>query len=337
ENPSSEYVDTLKRAAEPDAEFRMSWGPEDLTFELSLNQSEGLGIQGDRDVAVRQLFREDDFRQAVSHALDRDGIAQSLVRGPLLRAWAGGMAPGGPDFDPASVVYYAYDVDRANELLDGLGLEDTDGNGIRNFPADGPGAGEDIVLGLFTSEGAAETRAIGDQVVIMLDAVGIKANARPMNSQAELDNNATGQWDMKISRVDTNSLIFTNCNNYAPLTSVTPNWNRAGEGERVLRDWEQDLADTITAYCASRDATERKELINHWNYVWTYHNYAIGTVVGRKGLALAKRFKNIPAGLPPRQYQWVESAIMSEILWTPADEQKQQVRPETVPVYTTTE
>jgi len=337
ENPSSEYVDTLKRAAEPDAEFRMSWGPEDLTFQLSLNQSEGLGIQDDRDVAVRQLFREDDFRQAVSHALDRDGIAQSLVRGPLLRAWAGGMAPGGPDFDPASVVYYGYNVDRANELLDGLGLEDTDGNGIRNFPADGPGAGEDIVLGLFTSEGAAETRSIGDQVVIMLDAVGLKANARPMNSQAELDNDATGQWDMKISRVDTNSLIFTNCNNYAPLTSVTPNWNRAGEGERVLRDWEQDLADTITAYCASRDATERKELINHWNYVWTYHNYAIGTVVGRKGLALAKRFKNIPAGLPPRQYQWVESAIMSEILWTPADEQKQQVRPDTIPVYADSE
>ncbi|MEZ4680482.1 MAG: hypothetical protein R2932_40340 [Caldilineaceae bacterium] len=45
----------------------------------------------------------------------------------------------------------------------------------------------------------------------MLDAVGLKANARPMNSQAELDNDATGQWDMKISRVDTNSLIFTNC------------------------------------------------------------------------------------------------------------------------------
>ncbi len=333
ENPSSEYVDTLKRAAEPDAQFQMNWGPEDLTFELSLNQSEGLGIQDDRDTAVRALFREDTFRQAVSHALDRDGIAQSLVRGPLLRAWAGGMAPGAPEFDPASVVYYGYDVDKANELLDGLGLEDTDGNGVRNFPADGPGAGEDIVLSLFTSEDQAESRAIGDQIVIMLDAVGIKVNARPLNSQAHTENNSNGQWDMKISRNDTNSLIFTQCNNYAPLTNLTPNWNRKGEGERVLRDWEQDLADTITSYCSSTDAAERKELINHWNYVWTSHNYAIGTIVGRKGLALAKRFKNIPAGLPPHLYQWVEDAIMSETLWTPADEQKQQVRPETVPVF----
>ncbi len=337
ENPSSEYVDTLRRAAEPDAEFRMSWGPEDLTFELSLNQSEGLGIQDDRDVAVRALFREDAFRQAVSHALDRDGIAQSLVRGPLLRAWAGGMAPGSPEFDPASVVYYGFDVERSNALLDELGLEDTDGNGIRNFPADGPGAGQDVVLSLFTSEDQAESRAIGDQIVIMLEAVGIKVNSRPLNSQAHTENNSNGEWDMKISRNDTNSLIFTNCNNYAPLTNLTPNWNRVGEGERVLRDWEQDLADTITAYCTSTDPAERKELINHWNYVWTSHNYAIGTIVGRKGLAVAKRFLNIPSGLPPRQYQWVEDAIMSEILWTPTEEQKQQVRPDTLPIYTAAE
>ena len=333
ENPSSEYVDTLKRAAEPDAEFRMGWGPEDLTFELSLNQSEGLGLKDDRDTAVRALFRDDKFRQAVSHALDREGIAQSLVRGPLLRPWAGGMAPGGPEFDPASVVYYAFNVDRANALLDELGLTDTDSNGVRNFPADGPGAGQDLVLSLFTWEDVAESRAIGDQIVIMLDAVGIKVNVRPLNSQAHTENNTTGEWDMKLARNDTNSLIFTNCNNYAPLTEVTPNWNRKGQADRVLRDWEQDLADTITSYCASADPAERKALINHWNYVWTSHNYAIGTIVGRKGLALAKRFKNIPSGLPPRQYQWVEDAIMSETLWTPVEEQKPQVRPDTLPVY----
>lgn len=333
ENPSSEYVDTLRRAAEPDAQFKMNWGPEDLGFELQMNQSETLGITSDRDRAVRALFREDDFRKAVAHALDRDGIAQALVRGPLLRPWAGGLAPGSPEFDPESVVFYPYNVDAANALLDGLGLEDTDGNGIRNFPADGPGAGEDIVVGLNTSEDAAETRPIGDQVVIMLEAVGIKVNARPLNSQAGNEVGTSGEWDMNISRRDDYALIFTNCNNFAPVTNLTPNWNRKGEGDRVLRDWEQDLADTITTYCTERDTAKRKELINHWNYVWTSHNYAVGTIIGRKGLALAKRFKNVPGGTPPRLYQWVEDAIMSEIIWTPVEEQKEQVRPDTVPVY----
>ena len=59
----------------------------------------------------------------------------------------------------------------------------------------------------------------------------------------------------------------------------------------------------------------------------------MGTIIGRKGLALAKRFKNVPGGTPPRMYQWVEDVLMSEMIWTAEDEQKEQVRPNTVPVY----
>lgn len=34
---------------------------------------------------------------------------------------------------------------------------------------------------------------------------------------------------MKISRNDTKFVRLTNCNNYAPLTNLTPNWNRKGK------------------------------------------------------------------------------------------------------------
>ena len=329
ENPSTEYVDTLKRAQEPDAQFQMNWGPEDLGFEIQLNQSETLGLKDDRDTAVRTLFRNGAFRQAFSHALDRDGIAQALVRGPLLRAFPGGLYPGSPEFDASSVVYYPYNVERAKALLAEIGLEDTDSNSILNFP-DG---GEDIVIGLNTSEDAADSQAIGSQVVVMLEAVGIKINARPLNSQALTDLNTTGEWDMRISRSDTYQLPFTFCQELAPLTPQTPGWNRIGEGERVLQDFEQELVDLAKAYCAERDTAVRKDLINQWNYVWTKNNYTIGTIIGRKGLALAKRFKNIPGGLPAHMYQWVEDAIMSETVWTPVEEHQTQVRPETVAVY----
>ncbi|MDQ3248243.1 MAG: hypothetical protein M3Q45_03435, partial [Chloroflexota bacterium] len=200
---------------------------------------------------------------------------------------------------------------------------------ILNFP-DG---GEDVVLGLNTSEDAADSQAICSQVVVMLEAVGIKVNARPLNSQTLNDLNATGEWDMRTSRSDDYQLPFTVCNNLAPLTRETPGWNRIGEGERVLQDFEQELVDLATAYCAERDTAARKELINQWNYVWTKNNYTIGTIIGRKGLALAKRFQNIPGGLPAHMYQWVEDAIMSETVWTPVAEHQTQVRPDTVPVY----
>ena len=44
------------------------------------------------------------FRRALSHATDRDGIAQAIMKGPFLRPWAGGLYPGAPEFDRKSVV-----------------------------------------------------------------------------------------------------------------------------------------------------------------------------------------------------------------------------------------
>jgi peptide/nickel transport system substrate-binding protein len=333
ENPSSEFVEALRRAQEPDAEFIMNWGPEDLAFNLELNQSESLGITSERDEAIRQLFREDDFRRALSHAIDRDGIAQSIMRGPFLRAFPGGLYPGSPEFDKESVVYYGFDVEKAKELLAGLGLEDTDGNGVLNF-TDGPAAGEDLIVSMNTSQDAAETQTIGDQLVAMFATVGIKVNARPLTSQAGTDVNTSGEWDMRMTRPSDHLLPFKNCANLAPLTPQTPGWNRQAEGaERVLRDWEQEMVDLVNAYCFSQDTDERKQLINQYNYLYTYHNYSLGTIIGRKGLALAERFKNVPGGTPPYMYQWVEDAIMSEIIWTDPSEHKEQVRPNTIPVY----
>lgn len=332
ENPSSEYVDALTRAQEPDAQFALNWGPEDLAFNLEVNQSLSLGVNDERDQAIRELFREDKFRQALSHAMDRDGIAQSLMRGPFLRAFPGGLYPGSPEFDKSSVVYYPYNVERAKELLAELGLKDTDGNGILNF-TEGPQAGQDLIVGLNTSQDAAETQSIGDQLAAMFGAVGIKVNPRPMTSQAGLDALTSGQWDMRMSRSDFYQLPFTFCTQLAPLTKLTPDWNREGDKPRELRDWEKELADTATAYCSERDPAKRKELINHWNTIWTTHNYNLGTITGRKGLAIAKRFQNVPSGTPPHMYQWVEDVLMSEMIWTPVDQQKPEVRPDTIPVY----
>ncbi len=98
-------------------------------------------------MAVRELFRDLRFRQALSYATDRDGIAQSIMRGPFLRGWAGGLYPGAPDFDKESVVYYPYDVASAKTLLAEIGLKDTNGDGVREW-TEGPMAGEPVVLQL---------------------------------------------------------------------------------------------------------------------------------------------------------------------------------------------
>jgi peptide/nickel transport system substrate-binding protein len=333
ENPASEFVEALTRVQEPDAHFSINWGPELLAFGVQVNQSETLGIKDERDEAVRQLFRDDRFRQALSHATDRDGIAQSIMRGPFLRGWAGGLYPGSPEFDRSSVVYYPFNPEKASELLAELGFEDTDGNGVLNWGS-GPLEGEDLVLGLNAGQDAQETVNTGESLVAMWGQVGIKINLRPMTSSAMNELNNSGEWDMSVFRGGQEfALPFTRCANLAPLTKATPNWNREGSTERVLRDWEQELVDIVNQYCVEQDLAKRKELINQYNHIFTLHNYHIGVFTGRYGLGLAKRFQNIPVGTPTFLYQWSEDNWMAEQVWTPVDQQVAQVRPNTIPVY----
>ena len=129
----STYVEAITRSQEDDAHFRIEWGPETLSFNIEFNLSSSLGVQNDRDQALRDLFRDQRFRRAVQHAVDGDGIGQAVIRGPFMRAFAGGITPGSPYFDIDSVVFYPYSPDSARALLAELGFEDTDGDGIVNW------------------------------------------------------------------------------------------------------------------------------------------------------------------------------------------------------------
>jgi peptide/nickel transport system substrate-binding protein len=317
ENPSTEYVETMKRAQEPDAHFEVSWGPELLTYFVTLNQSDSLGVKDDRDTAVRELFRNATFRRALAQATDRDGLAQSIVRGPFLRAFAGGVAPGSPEFDRNSVVYYPYSPETAKELLASLGFEDTDGNGILNWGS-GPLAGQDLVLAITANEDQQEANTLANALVSAWEQVGIKLNFRPVTSAARTGIEQSGEWDMHIWRGGQEwALPFTRCNDLAPITKTAPSWHREGETPRTLQPFEEELVKLVDAYCVEQDPAKRKELINQYNKIFTENNYTVGLIVGRYGLAVAKRFMNVAPGVPTFMYQWVEDNIMSEQLGRP--------------------
>jgi peptide/nickel transport system substrate-binding protein len=332
ENPST-YVEAMTQAQEPDATYNVSWGPETLGFYVRFNFSLQLGIESDRDTAVRELFRDLRFRQALSYATDRDGIAQSIMRGPFLRGWAGGLYPGSPDFNKESVVYYPYDVDSANALLDEMGLMDTDGDGTREW-TEGSQAGQPIVIQLTASQDARETQSVAEALVNQWGAVGIQINMRIMDSATDTAVVEAGTWDMGVVRgAQEFALPFKNVTGLAPITAGFA-WNRVGSGqERSVMDFEQQLVDIVTEYRSTYDVEGRKALMYDYNHIFTENVYNLGIFASRYGLGTAKRVKNIADGTPVFMYQWVEDAILLDTLWTPVDEQLPENRPNTIPVY----
>ena len=87
-----------------------------------------------RDPYVRAVFGNPEFRKALSHALDRETIiATHLTVGPVSSTPRNySPAPNSVFFDPAwSSAYTTFDLDRANQMLDEIGLDNRNSAGIR--------------------------------------------------------------------------------------------------------------------------------------------------------------------------------------------------------------
>jgi len=255
ENPST-FVEAMTKAQDASSKYNVSWGPETLGYSIQFNYSTEVGVKDDRDKAVRALFRDLRFRQALSYATDRDGIAQSIMKGPFLRGWAGGLFPGAPDFDQKSVVYYPFDPASAKILLAQIGLKDTNNDGVLEWTS-GPTSGQPVVLQLRASQDAKETQSVAEAVVNQWGSVGIKINMKIMDSATASDMDQAGTWDMLVSRDgQALALPFTNVTALAPITK-TFNYHREGTQPRQLMDFEQSLVDLVNKYRTTYDAAGR--------------------------------------------------------------------------------
>lgn len=70
-----------------------------------------------------------EFRQAISHAVDREAFAETVFLGEAVPVW-GPISPGNRLWFTPNLPRYAFDTARAKALLASLGLEDRNGNGV---------------------------------------------------------------------------------------------------------------------------------------------------------------------------------------------------------------
>lgn len=70
-----------------------------------------------------------EFRQAISHAVDREAFARTVFLGEAVPVW-GPITPGNRLWFSPNVPRYPYGVETARALLKSIGLEDRNGNGV---------------------------------------------------------------------------------------------------------------------------------------------------------------------------------------------------------------
>lgn len=102
----------------------LRWAPTGSLLAMNFNLSH-------KDEGMRALFAEPDFRAAFSQAIDREDMNERLLGG--LGVITQPTSPEGTDYyvEGAGQNNIGYDPEGANELLDGLGLTETNADGVR--------------------------------------------------------------------------------------------------------------------------------------------------------------------------------------------------------------
>jgi peptide/nickel transport system substrate-binding protein len=328
------FVASLKRAAQPDAPARLAFGPRLIGYNLRMNFSaNGWGNPDERGKAIRDLNRNEDFRKAITMALDRKAIGDSLVKGPFTAIYPGGLSEGTSFYDRNSTVYYPFDLAGAKALLAKAGLKDTDGDGFVNFPA-GTAGGQDVQVVLLVNNDYNTDKSLAEGVVGQMEKLGIKVVLNALSGNQRDDANYSGRFDWMVLRNTTElSSVVQNTEQLAPVGPRTSWDHRAPENGQVdLMPFEKDLVDIVNKFTSTQDNDQRADLMKQFQKVSTENVYNIGLTEYPGALIINKRFSNIPQGTPIFMFNWAEDSIIRERLWVAADKQgKYELFPEQLP------
>ena len=318
------YVEALKRSADPAAPARLEFGPRIIGYTLYPNYSgNGWGEPDERGQAVRELNRNLDFRKAITSALDRQRLGESLVKGPFTAIYPGGLYAGTSFYDKDSTVYYPYNVEAAKAELAAAGLTDTDGDGIVNFPA-GTAGGKNVEVTLLANGDYSTDKNLAEGVVAMMEPIGIRVIP---NVLAGKDRDAAllaGKFDWEIWRNQSDLItVVQNTAELAPVGPATSRYHKAPDGGTLdLLPFEEDLVKAVNGFIASGDPTERANLMKTYQKVYTENVFGIGLTQYPGALIINKRFSNIPPGAPIFMYDWAEDNIIRERVFVAADKQQ---------------
>lgn len=120
-------------------------------------------------------FRDRQFRKAVSHAINREGIIRSVFYGlgvPLYSA----ISPGNKIWHNPDVVKHPYDMALAARMLDEGGYRDRDGNGVLE-----DAKGNEIRFTLITNKGNEAREKMATVIKEDLEKLGMRIDFRPID------------------------------------------------------------------------------------------------------------------------------------------------------------
>jgi len=195
-----------------------------------------------------------EFRQAISHAVDREAFAETVYRGAAVPVW-GPVTPGNSEWFWPDIPRYPPSDERARELLKGIGLEDRNGNGVVE---DRSGAEARFTV---VTERGVESYSRGTAVLREeLGRIGIALDIAPIDRGELMARLLACDYDAMYLRPVTADLDAAGNLDFWLSSGSDHFWNRAQR--TAATEWERRIDTLMLEQAATIDAARRHQQFN---------------------------------------------------------------------------
>ncbi|MFP5264871.1 MAG: ABC transporter substrate-binding protein [Blastocatellia bacterium] len=265
---------------------------------LVFNQNTGVNKSSNKPFVEPwklRLFRDQKFRQAISYAIDREGLANTVYAGRALPNFSF-TSPADKYWYTSDVMKYPHDPERARQMFAELGLKDANGDGVLEDPE-----GHSLEFSLLTNSDNSQRTKTQAFLTKNLQDVGLKFTpaGAPLPTvvditQSTFDFDAVVMgWGTPVPTGPTNSkniIISSGLNHVCFPNQTTPSTK-----------WEAEIDELMHKIDVTADPAERKRLYAEVQRIWSEQLPEINLVCQVEAIAYKNKFGNLrPSPMPPR-------------------------------------
>ena len=249
---------------------------------------------------LRKLIRDVRFRRALSLGVHRHEINQVIYYG-LAIGGNNSVLPESPLYRPTYRNKWAnFDLQKANQLLDEIGLVQRDRSGIRLMPDGSP-------LHLII-ETAGESTEQTDVLELVRDSwlkIGVKIFSKPSQRNVFRNRIFSGETAMSIWSGVENGLITANSSpaEFVPTSQQSLQWPKWGQyyetdGKAGEKPTGEHVINLLELYQRWKNTAAQKEKSKIWQKILEIHSdqvYSIGLVAAvLQPVVVSSQLKNVP-------------------------------------------
>lgn len=253
------------------------WGFNYLGFNLNPNSKV--------DKNLVQLFSDVRFRQAMSHIVNRERMANDLFLG-LAQPLYGPVSPANKLFYNPDIPKFPYDLEKARALLAEIGLKNTDGNKWLEYN------GKEVRFNILTNTENNLRKNMATIIQNDLRSVGLNVQFTPIsfNDLVRRLDSAPYDWEACI-------LGFTG----GPEPHNGSNiWRSSGPShqwwpkqKKPATEWEAEIDKLWIEGAQELDPEKRRAIYNRWQTIVAEQQPFNFTIVADGLVAVRKRFGNL--------------------------------------------